>query len=189
MKDLVSNARKNKNDMEKIINKFMPLLKKVAKKYSKDKEDIYFECLNEGVVGFVNCINKYPLDSKVHFAQYALKAVNSHVRYFISKQQKQKENIISLSSTLTSNEELTVEETVSDNKNLEDDFIQGDLIDKVKAYVEELSDIERIVFEKYFLQGYTLKEIQEYTGYSYRGIKYAKERIISKIKNDILTEY
>lgn len=189
MDNLIVKAKKSKNDMEELIEKFMPLIKNAAKKHSRNREEDYYECLNEGVIGFINCVNKYPLDSKIHFAQYSLKAVNSHIYNFINKLEKKKKNTVSLNSPTDSKEELTIEETISDNKNLENDFLQSELIDKVKAYVENLNEIERIVFEKHFLKGYTLKEIQEYTGYSYRGIKYAKERIVSKIKNDILTEY
>lgn len=189
MKQLILGAKENKDDMDKLIEKFMPLIKNAAKKHSRYIEGAYYECLNEGVIGFINCVNKYPIDSKIHFAQYSLKAVNSHIYNFIDKLERKNKNTVSLNSPIDSKEELTIEETISDNKNLENDFLQSELIEKVKSYVENLSEIERTVFEKYFLKGYTLKEIQEYTGYSYRGIKYAKERIMSKIKNDILTEY
>lgn len=187
MRIKVKEAKSNQENMEELINEFMPLISKTARRYSNNVQgDLYFECLSEGVIGFTNCVQKYPLDSKIHFVQYALKAVNSHVKYFIDKSRKVMERLISINTSIGSNEDLTIEDTLSDNINLEESFLKEELMKSIKEYVKGLKEIEQTIFYRHIINGETLKEIERSTSYSYRGIKYAKERLIRKIKKDVL---
>lgn len=184
MSVLLESLEKAKDDndiLQSIIDQFMPLILKAAKYYSPP--NFYSDSVSEGTVAFINCVKKYPLDSNIPFPHYAKKAVYSHIKDFIKREIYKSENTISISTPYAGGEDITIEETLSSNINIEKDYLENDLLKSIINHIDTLSDIEKEVLKRHFFLGHSLKKVSEDTGYSYRGVKYAKSRGIKSIKD------
>lgn len=158
----------------------MPLILKASKYYSPP--DLYSDSISEGTIAFIRCVKNYPLDSNIPFPHYAKKAVYSHIKNFVNREVYKSENTISINSSSINGEDITIEETLPSNINIEKEVLDSDFLKSIINHINTLSNIEKEVLKRYFFLGHSLKKVSEDTGYSYRGVKYAKSRGVKSIK-------
>ncbi|MEG0371331.1 MAG: sigma-70 family RNA polymerase sigma factor [Clostridium sp.] len=176
----IIDSKKDPVILEELINTFMPLILKAANIYARgDVED----ATSEGIEAFIKCVNKYPDDAKVPFPFYAKRGVYSHVRYYGSKEILKNENLLSLDSPLRGCTDITLKDTISSGEFTEDAFINKLNCLELITEIENLNYIERETIQRHYFLNHSLKKIALDTGYSYRGIKYAKQRGIDTLIN------
>ncbi|KMT22902.1 sigma-70 family RNA polymerase sigma factor [Clostridium cylindrosporum] len=180
---LLRDAKESVVSLEALVNKFMPLILKAAKYYCVSS-DILPDAISEGSLAFIRCIEKYPLDSPIPFPYYAKRAVYSHIRYYCSKEITRHDNTISIHSPVNGCDDITLEDTISSEEGLEDEFFRRSSFLEIIDYIQNLNDLEREVLERHYFLGHSLKKISEDLGYSYRGIKYAKSRGIKLLQSE-----
>lgn len=178
---LIEMAKEDTLSLEILINQFKPMILKAARTYCYNT-DLYSDAVSEGTVALIKCIKKYPTDSKIPFPFYAKRAVYSHIRFYTSKEISRGETLLSLNQEVKRSENVTIEETISSEDTLEDEFFKRYTTLKILETIEGLTPIEKEVMERHYFLGHTLKEIAEDTGYTYRGIKYVKTRGVNFLK-------
>lgn len=181
---LIKNAKEDVHSLEILIKKFNPLILKCANIYCAGSY-LYLDAVSEGTLALIKALRKYPLDSKIPFPYYAKRAVYSHIKYYTSKEITRIENLISIDSEIKGNENITIEDTLSSEETLEDEFFKKYSTLKILKTIESLTYIEKTVLQRHYFLGHSLKKIAVDIDYSYRGITYARTRGIKKLKEKL----
>lgn len=181
IKNLLESSKTNKDSLAKLVEKFMPLIFKAAKYYTYD-EELFNDAVGEGKIALIRCIERYPTDSKIPFPYYAKKFVYTYIRNFTSREISLNDNVLSINANVKGQEDITLEDTLACNVNIENDFLEKSSFLEIIDFIQNLSFIEREVIERHFFLDHKLKQIAIDLDYSYRGIRYVKSRVLKLLK-------
>jgi RNA polymerase sporulation-specific sigma factor len=182
----------NKESVEILVNKYYPMVYKIAKKYyapNAEREDI----VQNGLVGIMKAIFYYK-EGKSKFSSFVWRSVESEIMTFISQSNRKKHMVL--------NESTSIEEKIKDSENISyeetlenKDYIQPQelvLRNKKSEFIRNLLKSsmkpEEIDITYKYLDGYSYKEISKLTGFNTKkidNITQKAKRIIKKNKDFI----
>jgi RNA polymerase sporulation-specific sigma factor len=179
--ELVMLAKKgNAKAISILINKYKNFVGSRSKSYfivGADREDI----IQEGLIGIVNAIKDYDPERKINFSSFVKLTIIRRLSKKIRDYNRQKyfilNNYISLDKPLI-NENNKKIEVIDSKSNIEENYINKEVIEKVK---EKLTNLELNIFNEY-LNDISYKEISQKLNISPKSIDNAIKRIKNKIK-------
>ena len=179
--ELVILAKKgNAKAISILINKYKNFVGSRTKSYflvGADREDI----IQEGLIGIVNAIKDYDPERKINFSSFVKLTIIRRLSKKIRDYNRQKyfilNNYISLDKPLI-NENNKKIEVIDSKSNIEENYINKEVIEKVK---EKLTNLELNIFNEY-LNDISYKEISQKLNISPKSIDNAIKRITNKIK-------
>jgi RNA polymerase sporulation-specific sigma factor len=177
----------NKESVEVLVNKYYPMVYKIAKKYyapNAEREDI----VQNGLVGVMKAIFYYK-EGKSKFSSFVWRSVESEIMTFISQSNRKKHAILNDSTSIEENikdsDNISYEETLEDK-----DYVQPQELVLRKKKSEFIKNLlknsmkpEEINIVYKYLQGYSYKEISKLTGFNTKkidNITQKAKRIIKK---------
>ena len=180
----------NKESVEVLVNKYYPMVYKIAKKYyapNAEREDI----VQNGLVGVMKAIFYYK-EGKSKFSSFVWRSVEAEIMTFISQSNRKKHMILnestSIEEKIRDSDNISYEETLENKdyvqpqelvlRNKKSEFIKNLLKNSMKP--EEINIIYK------YLQGYSYKDISKLTGFNTKkidNITQKAKRIIKKNKS------
>ncbi|MCM8785759.1 MAG: sigma-70 family RNA polymerase sigma factor [Candidatus Omnitrophica bacterium] len=142
------------------IENYFPLVKKILKRYENkgvEKDDLF----QEGVMGLIEAKNNYKYDMNVNFATYAQYWIKKYILKSIDKNRKQK---------------------ISMKKVFNKSFYQNTPFFLYDLNLTILSEIEKEVIEKFYLEEKTLEEISKELDLPRERIRQIKQKSLIKLK-------
>lgn len=153
------------NNINQFVVDNMSLVPFTIKKYfgiTKDFEDL----CSIGYIALIKAAKSFD-ETKTKFSTYASRCIRNEIltKYF-RKENKIKDNEISLFNIVAIDEignNLTYEDILPSNENLQNDFIKNENLDKINLLMNELSEKRRNIIKlKYFSnENYTNKQIAD----------------------------
>lgn len=186
LRNLIESAKHNKDSMWHLIEMFMPLIKKASNSYLGDNVE---DTICEGIEAFLKSVERYPKGSPIPFPHYCKRAVYSHIRHYTSKELNRHQGLISLDSPVKGCQDITLQDTLTTGELTEETLLKKLSHLELLTAIETLDYIEKETLLRHYILLHPLKKISTDTGYSYRGIKYAKTRALEKLRNILTTEY
>jgi RNA polymerase sporulation-specific sigma factor len=116
-----------------------------------DFEDLKSTCL----LGLVKAANSFDEEKEVQFSTYAYKIIQNEILSLIKRETKHLK-VYSLDDIIA--DDISFIELISDNQNLEEQFILLSEINKLKSYINSLPDILKSIVN-YTLKGLSQQEI------------------------------
>ncbi|MCM8771563.1 MAG: sigma-70 family RNA polymerase sigma factor [Candidatus Omnitrophica bacterium] len=151
------------------VENYFPLVRKILKRYETmignlgiEKEDLF----QEGCLGLIEARKNYKDNMKVPFSKYAYFWIKKNIIQSIEnfKRQKRKPGFSQIKFK---------------NYSLNHDFDNKFTVLNLTGLLE----IEKLIIEKFFIEGKTIKEISKEIGISKEKTKQIKQRAIRKLKN------
>lgn len=185
--ELVKLAKKGDENAENtLLERYKDLVVKISRSYfiiGGELEDI----VQEGMIGLYKAIKNFKTDKNATFKTFAITCIKHQIQTAIKKANTKKNLPLSNSVSLQSFSENEEEEFLPVNLIFQvspDEKIIGrenykDLIETIK---QTLSKKEFEVL-KYYLHGYSYKEIAEFLGLNQKSIDNSLSRIKNKLKN------
>ena len=185
--ELVSLSRSGNEKAEnEILERYKDTVMKISRGYfiiGGELEDI----VQEGMIGLYKAIKNFKTDKNATFKTFAITCIKHQIQTAIKKANTKKNLPLSNSVSLQSFSENEEEEFLPVNLIFQvspDEEIIGrenykDLIETIK---QTLSKKEFEVL-KYYLRGYSYKEIAEFLGLNQKSIDNSLSRIKNKLKN------
>lgn len=150
---------------EKIIAKYTPYIKNIARKYFLINAEIE-DLMQIGFLALCDAINKYDIKSNASFKTYLYMSVQGDIKNAISKSQNLKNRALneSLSLEINDDEDSWAVVLASDDETPEEEVITKQKVNRlVLTLKEKLNEIEKKIIALY-LQGYRYAEIAEELG-------------------------
>ena len=184
MEEIIKRA-KNGDDEAKtsLLESYTPLVYSLARNiYIKgyDDEDL----VQEGFNSILKAITKYDPEKGVEFGFYLKQSIKFNYYYII--RQKSRYNC-ETSLNKISKEGVEYINTLEDEFNLEDNIIGKERIESLFEALDVLKKEERELIEMIFSKGYGgIKSYAELKGLNYSTVSKRKERIIEKLRKEML---
>lgn len=178
-------ARSGDEDaLNKIIRYYEPEIRIIASKYYLPRAD-YEDLIQEGRIAIYRAIISYDNDSGIPFRHFLRMVIKRKLIDSLRKYTRQKHanlnEAYSLNNVISESEETSFLELLP---NCEDPASLVVANDEVNSMIEELnknlSNLERLVFEHYFIQGFKQRELSEHLGLHPKSLDNAIQRIRHK---------
>ena len=180
--ELVSYVKEQIEEANEIlIDKYMPLIVKEAKKYKVNGIDLK-DIIQEGLFGLSNAIKTYSETSNVLFYTYAKKCIEASI-YNLIKNSKRKKHTYLNEAISYDNDDINLENIISNNKTPLTKLLEDE--DTLCFYDNSrkiLSEFEYNVF-KLKLKNYSYKEIADILDVEIKKVDNALLRIKNKLKS------
>lgn len=177
---LLSAKNEDISSIEKLIEKFTPLIKSLCNKTyltNYTKEDLQEECY----LTLLKCIRTYNPESH-RFVAYATNAIKNNLNYLIRKNLIHKE--ITSQDCLTSTGSLDDLNLSSKNK-IDEELLHSHTKKSILEAIETLSYEEKELFIYVLLKKNTLKSYSELKNISYSRTSKIKSKVLKTIQNYI----
>jgi RNA polymerase sporulation-specific sigma factor len=187
----------DKEEREQVAANNMALIYYVVKMFLSSGVH-YDELVSVAMVGYVKALNAFDKERNVKFSTYAINCIRNEILFFLRKEKRHMQNNLSMNFTLSNDKdgntlslgdtleeesEVSVEETVMTN---------GD-IDILYKAIDELSQKEQYVLTyRYGLDNgivKTQKEIAEEIGMSQANVSKIERMILDKVKRLLRDKY
>lgn len=147
-----------------IIENNLNLVPFIIKKYFGAGED-FDEMLSVGYLGLTKAANSYD-ENMSKFSTYAGKCIMNEIYTYLRKNSKVNDNEVSINTVIGVDElekEITFEDALHSEQNVEEDFIYSLDKSKIKLIISELSEKrQKIMNLKYFSEkNYTNQQISD----------------------------
>lgn len=116
-----------------------------------EKEDI----ISIGILGLIKAIDNYDKEKGYAFSTYALKCVDNEILQAVRKNRCL--NHISLEDIIC--EDLSYADVISDNINIEEEYLYSEIIFNIKDIVNKLNERDKNIYKLYFTSLLSQKEI------------------------------
>ncbi|MGI6120020.1 MAG: sigma-70 family RNA polymerase sigma factor [Desulfosporosinus sp.] len=174
----------NEEALNQIIQYYEPEVRKIAYKFFLPKAD-YDDLIQEGRIAIYRAVLSYDTNSDIpflHFLRMVIKRkIIDCVRKFTRRKHANFNNACSLNNVLSQSEKLSF---ISLLTNIEDPATMIIANDEARSMIhylnKDLSNLERLVFKDYFLQGYKQHEVSERLGLPPKSLDNAIQRIKRK---------
>ena len=165
---------------EILIDKYMPLITKIARTYKNEVGVELKDLIQEGLVGLTKAIKTYSEQSNIIFYTYAKKCIEASIFNLVRSSNRYKHSCLNRAVSID-NDELNMENIITDNINPLTKLLEKEDIDKLycKA-LEILSSFEYEVF-KLRLENYNYKEIAKILNEDPKRVDNALLRIKNKL--------
>ena len=141
-----------------------------------------------GILGLLKAIDTYNIQKGVDFGNYASVCIYNEINMFLRKI-KRNQNVDSFETVTYVNKEgntLRLEDSLIDDKNFEEDYIENEVCSVVRSLIEELPDRERetilMSYGFYDDNQYIQKEIAKRIGVSQAQVSRIKAKGLKKLK-------
>ncbi len=174
----------NKDALNEIIQHYEPEIRMIASKYFLPRAD-YEDLLQEGRIAIYRAILSYDEESGIPFLHFLRMVIKRKLIDGLRKYTRQKHanlnEAYSLNNVVSETEETSFLELLT---NAEDPASTVIANDEVHSMIQDLnknmSNLERLVFEHYFIQGFKQREVSEHLGLHPKSLDNAIQRIRHK---------
>ncbi|WP_195265451.1 sigma-70 family RNA polymerase sigma factor [Clostridium sp. 1001275B_160808_H3] len=181
MNQLIVRAKQgDKKSMEEILKNFEPLVYKTSISYyiyGYSQEDIK----QIARLTIIESLEKFNTDLSDSFPAYVQKCIKNKMYKEIEKAtNKYYEN--KLNKEIASS--INVEEIIDQNTDVSEECIKKELSSILFKSIEMLNEDEKALLNSIYVQGITLKEYSKRTNIEYHKLRYMKDKIMEKLRND-----
>jgi len=174
----------NEEALNLIIQHYEPEVRMIACKYFLPRAD-YDDLIQEGRIAIYRAVLSYDPNLKVPFLHFLRMVIKRKLIDSLRKYTRQKHinlnNAYSLNNVISESEETSF---ISLLANAEDPAIMVIANDEARSMIhglnKGLSNLERLVFEHYFIQGFKQREVSERLGLRPKSLDNAIQRIKRK---------
>ena len=99
------------------------------------------ELKSVGMIGLCKGVKNYDESKGLKLSSFLVMCIRNELYMFIRK--KKHDKTVSLDTPI--NENLTIEDVISDNTDIEKDVINKDQLNRIKKAIQNLSEIEKII--------------------------------------------
>ena len=149
------------------------------------------ELVDIGTVGLMQAIKTFDLSKKVEFSTYAIRCIDNEILMFLRKLKKY-ESIDSLDRIINVDKEgneFKVEDIISDNTNIEEQYVDNETYRIIRQIVENLSGRDKEIIMLYYGfyndRVYNQSEIANKFNISQPQISKLIKRIVSQLKEQL----
>ncbi|KJR46090.1 DNA-directed RNA polymerase specialized sigma subunit [Desulfosporosinus sp. I2] len=174
----------NKEALNEIIKHYEPEVRIIACKYFLPRAD-YEDLIQEGRIAIYQAILAYDDNSGIPFLHFLRMVVKRKLIDSLRKYTRQKHvnlnEAYSLNSVLSETEETSFMEMLPNAEDPASMVIANDeAISIIQGLNENFSDLERLVFKHYFIQGFKQRELSQRLGVNPKSLDNAIQRIRHK---------
>lgn len=174
----------NEDALNEIIQHYEPEVRMIACKYFLPRAD-YDDLIQEGRIAIYRAILSYDLNLDIPFLHFLRMVIKRKLIDSLRKYTRQKHvnlnEAFSLNNVISTSEETSFLSLLPNAEDPESMVIANDearsMIDGLN---KDLSNLERLVFEHYFLQGFKQREVSEHLGLHPKSLDNAIQRIRRK---------
>jgi len=182
---LLEAARSGDNDaLNEIIQYYEPEVRIIASKYFLPRAD-YEDLIQEGRIAIYRAIISYKDHSEIPFLHFLRMVIKRKLIDSLRKYTRQKHTNLneaySLNNIISNSEETSFLELLPNAEDPASKVIANDEIHSmIKDLSKKMSDLERLVFEHYFIKGFKQREVSEHLGLKPKSLDNAIQRIRHK---------
>lgn len=174
----------NKQALNEIIQLYEPEVRMIASKYFLPRAD-FEDLIQEGRIAIYRAIISYNEDSGIPFLHFLRMVIKRKLIDSLRKYTRQKHTNLneaySLNNVVSDSEETSFLELLP---NVEDPASTVIANDEIHSMIQDLnknlSNLERLVFEHYFIHGFKQREVSEHLGLHPKSLDNAIQRIRHK---------
>lgn len=174
----------NEEALNKIIQHYEPEVRMIACRYFLPRAD-YDDLIQEGRIAIYQAIISYDENSGIPFLHFLRVVIKRKLIDILRKYTRQKHTNLndaySLNRVISESEETSYLELLP---NAEDPASMVVANDEVRSMIRDLnknlSNLERLVFEHYFIHGFKQREVSEHLGLHPKSLDNAIQRIRHK---------
>lgn len=157
---------------------------------SLDREDL----LSAGSLGLLKAVDSYDISKGVEFTTYAIKCIDNAIINYLNANNKYINNL-SIDDAIYYNKEgkeIKLVETLMDDKDIEEEYIEKEIYKILRQLIEELSERDRtlikMTFGFYDDNLYSQKEIAAIMNIPQSTFSEIKNRSLKKIRTKLTNE-
>ena len=170
--------------LNQIIQHYEPEVRMIACKYFLPRAD-YDDLIQEGRIAIYRAVLSYDTNLSIPFLHFLRMVIKRKLIDSLRKYTRQKHvnlnDAYSLNNVVTESEETSF---ISLLANVEDPATMVIANDEARSMIhgvnKDLSNLERLVFEHYFIQGFKQREVSEHLGLPAKSLDNAIQRIKRK---------
>ena len=170
--------------LNQIIQHYEPEVRMIACKYFLPRAD-YDDLIQEGRIAIYRAVLSYDTNLSIPFLHFLRMVIKRKLIDSLRKYTRQKHvnlnDAYSLNNVVTESEETSF---ISLLANAEDPATRVIANDEARSMIhdvnKDLSNLERLVFEHYFIQGFKQREVSEHLGLPAKSLDNAIQRIKRK---------
>jgi len=174
----------NEDALNQIIQHYEPEVRMIACKYFLPRAD-YDDLIQEGRIAIYRAILSYDINLDIPFLHFLRMVIKRKLIDSLRKYTRQKHinlnEAYSLNNLISESEETSFLSLLPNTEDPESMVIANDEArSMIHGLNEDLSNLERLVFEHYFLQGFKQREVSEHLGLHPKTLDNAIQRIRRK---------
>ena len=174
----------NEEALNEIIQHYEPEVRMIASKYFLPRAD-YDDMIQEGRIAIYRAVLSYDVNLKIPFLHFLRMVVKRKLIDGLRKYTRQKHvnlnEAYSLDNVMTDSEETSFLELLANDEDPASMVIANDeALSMIQGLNKDLSNLERLVFKHYFLQGFKQREVSERLGLHPKSLDNAIQRIRRK---------
>ncbi|ODA42799.1 sigma-70 family RNA polymerase sigma factor [Desulfosporosinus sp. BG] len=174
----------NEDALNKIIQHYEPEVRMIACKYFLPRAD-YEDLIQEGRIAIYRAILSYDINLDIPFLHFLRMVIKRKLIDSLRKYTRQKHvnlnEAYSLNNLISESEETSFLSLLPNAEDPESMVIANDEArSMINDLNKDLSSLERLVFEHYFLQGFKQHEVSEHLGLHPKSLDNAIQRIRRK---------
>jgi len=178
MKELLIKAKQgDKVSMEKLLNKFEPLIKKSSKQYyisGYEQTDIK----QLAYMATLRAIRRFDMERSNSFPLYVKRAVQNSI---YKELKKSEEKIIYPKGNRESKESSELKNIEDKEIDIEDEIIKKERRERLVNLINKMSNEEKEFIKEIFIEGKSLKKYSEEKNIKYYQAVYLKKKILQKV--------
>ncbi|MDR3539858.1 MAG: sigma-70 family RNA polymerase sigma factor [Desulfosporosinus sp.] len=174
----------NEEALNEIIQHYEPEVRMIACKYFLPRAD-YDDLIQEGRIAIYRAILSYDLNLEIPFLHFLRMVIKRKLIDSLRKYTRQKHvnlnEAFSLNNVISESEDTNFLSLLRNAEDPESMVIANDEArSMINGLNKDLSNLERLVFEHYFLQGFKQREVSEHLGLHPKSLDNAIQRIRRK---------
>jgi len=174
----------NKDAMDLIIQHYEPEVRMIACKYFLPRAD-YDDLIQEGRIAIYRAVLSYDTKLDIPFLHFLRMVIKRKLIDSLRKYTRQKHinlnDAYSLNNVISESEETSFLSLLADGEDPATMVIANDeACSMIHGLNKDLSNLERLVFDHYFLQGFKQREVSERLGLPAKSLDNAIQRIKRK---------
>lgn len=174
----------NEDALTEIIQHYEPEVRMIASKYFLPRAD-YDDLIQEGRIAIYRAIISYNDNSGIPFLHFLRMVIKRKLIDSLRKYTRQKHTNLneaySLNNVISESEETSFLELLPNVEDPASMVIANDEVHSmIQAMNKNLSNLERLVFEHYFIHGFKQREVSEHLGLHPKSLDNAIQRIRHK---------
>lgn len=132
------------------INHNIKLVILVVNKYYNNTKYEKDDLISIGFIGLIKATNSYDINKGILFSTFATRCITNEILMYLRKNNKHLSNISMDQTYNTEDSEFTLQDTISDDTNIENDYENKITLKYVKKLIAYLSPKEQTIIKMYF---------------------------------------
>ena len=142
-----------------------------------EKEDI----ISIGILGLIKAIDNYDKEKGYTFSTYALKCIDNEILQGVKKNK----SLANINLEDIIYEDISYADIISDNINIEEEYLYNEIIFNIKDIVDKLDEKDRYIYKLYFTSLLSQKEIAKKINLSQAYISRRINKIIDIVEEEL----